>query len=344
VRTEGVYVRSLGAFLPETVSVSSAVDEGLLDAHDAEVYGLTGIAIAGELPAPDMALSAVRQALDRCGQDPAALDLLLYASVWHQGPSGWCPQYYIQRHAGAGNATAAEVRQGCMGMFSALELAARWLMGSPDGGSALVTSADNFNSPQIDRWRFSPHYIMADAGCAAVLSTEPGFARVCSIGSVTLAEYETLHRPPEPLFPPGAGLGRPMNFANTKAQWLDSGARSSGGPLALVRAQDELVADTLSEAGIDLDEVALVAYVHGSRDRVEGRAMIPLGIPLSRSMWEFSRTVGHIGASDQIVSLDHYVTEGKLGPGDHVLMLGVGPGLNIACAVIEILERPAWAN
>jgi 3-oxoacyl-[acyl-carrier-protein] synthase-3 len=339
-----VYVRSLGTFLPETVSVSSAVAKGLLDAQDAEAYGLTEIAIAGELPAPDMALSAVRQALDRCGQDPAALDLLLYASVWYQGPSGWCPQYYIQRHAGAGNATAADVRQGCMGMFSALELAARWLMGSPDGGSALVTSADNFNSPQIDRWRFSPHYVMGDAGCAAVLSTEPGFAWVCSISSVTLAEYEALHRPPEPLFPPGAALGRPMDFAKANEQWLDSGVRSPEGPLMLVRTQDELVADTLSEAGIGLDEVTLVAYVHASRERVEDRAMIPLGLPLSRSMWEFSRTVGHIGASDQIVSLDHFVTSGKLGPGDHALLLGVGPGLNIACAVIEILERPAWAN
>jgi 3-oxoacyl-[acyl-carrier-protein] synthase-3 len=341
VRTPEIYLASVGSFLPDKLSVSDAVALGLVDPREAEEYELSSITVAGEIPAPDMALSAVRTALNRCSQDPAELDLLLYASVWHQGPPGWCPQYYIQRHVRAGRATAAEARQGCMGIFSALELAAGYLHGH-ESGTALLTSGDNFNSPAIDRWRTSPHYVMADGGCALILSTKPGFARLRAICSVTLPEYEERHRDAEPLFPPGAATGRRVDYTATEQRWAETTPPDA--PLHVVRTQDELVQRTLAEADVDLDDIARVAYVHASRSMIEGRAMVPLGLPMSKSTWDFCRTTGHVGASDQILALDHLVTTGGVGVGDHVLLLGLGPGLNIACAVVEILERPMWTE
>jgi 3-oxoacyl-[acyl-carrier-protein] synthase-3/clorobiocin biosynthesis protein CloN2 len=69
-----------------------------------------------------------------------------------------------------------------------------------------------------------------------------------------------------------------------------------------------------------------------------------LGIPGSRSTWEFGRTLGHCGASDQIIALEHLVRGGGLGPGDHLLMFAYGPGVTISAAVVEILEAPVWAR
>ncbi|MEV0261162.1 ketoacyl-ACP synthase III family protein [Streptomyces sp. NPDC050617] len=344
MKTKDVFVGGLGVYVPEKMSMESAVAEGMIDAAAAKEYDFAGIAVAGETPAPEMALHAVREALQRSGKDQSELGMLLYASVWYQGPDGWCPQYYIQRHAVGGNVVAAEVRQGCMGMFSALELAAGYLMGVPERDSAVITSADNFNSPRIDRLRFSPHFPMADAGCAVVLTRTPGFARLESVNAVTLPEYEGMHRSGEPMFPPGETLGRPLNFAATKKHWMENAEQPPGGPLPIIAAQDELVTRTLEESGIEIDDVTKVAYVNGSRGRVEGRGMIPLGLPMSRSTWDFSRTIGHAGASDQFISLEHLVRTGELGPGDHFLMLGVGPGFNIACAVFSILERPSWVD
>ncbi|MEW1775924.1 3-oxoacyl-[acyl-carrier-protein] synthase III C-terminal domain-containing protein [Streptomyces sp. NPDC086777] len=108
-------------------------------------------------------------------------------------------------------------------------------------------------------------------------------------------------------------------------------------------AQDELVGRTLDEAGITMEDVSRVACANGSRERVEGRAMIPLDLPMSLSTWEQGRTVGHIGASDQMVALEQLLLSGELRRGDPFLMLGVGPGLNIACAVIEIIKNPHWS-
>jgi 3-oxoacyl-[acyl-carrier-protein] synthase-3 len=343
MKTPDVLISGLGSFLPDRVPIGWAVQRGLIGGADAERYGITSVTVAGEVPAPELAVRACRQALERAGQDAASLSLLLYVSVWYQGPHGWCPQYYVQRHTGAGRATAAEIRQGCMGMFSALELAASHLLASAEHEAALVTSGDNFTSPLLERWRFSPHFVMGDAGCAVVLSRRAGFARLKAINAVTLPEYEAMHRGPEPLYPPGATLPGRLDFGDSKDRWLDGPDRDPAGPLKLVAAQDELVERTLDEAAIKLDEVTRVAYANGSRERVEGRAMVPLGLPMSLSTWEQGRTIGHIGASDQVVALEQLLESGSLRPGDHFLMLGVGPGLNIACAVIEILETPHWS-
>ncbi|WP_322769859.1 3-oxoacyl-[acyl-carrier-protein] synthase III C-terminal domain-containing protein [Frankia sp. Cr1] len=231
-----------------------------------------------------------------------------------------------------------------MGLFSALELATSHLLASDEHETALVTSGDNFTSPILDRWRFSPHFVMGDAGSAVVLSRRKGFARLKPINAVTLPEYEAMHRGPEPLYPPGATSPGKLDFGNSKDRWLDGPDRDPAGPLQLIAAQDKLVSRTLDEAAITLDDITRVAYANGSRERVHDRAMVPLGLPMSLSTWEQGRTVGHIGASDQIVALEQFLADGSLQPGDHFLMLGVGPGLNIASAVIEIIETPHWAD
>lgn len=344
VKATGVRLAGLGSFLPPPVDIDRAVRDELIDAQAARRYGIQSVTDAGEVPAPELALRATRTALERAGFAGHELSLVLYVSVWHQGPHGWCPQYYVQRGIGASQATAAEVRQGCMGMFSALELGATHLMANPAHTAALLTSGDNFNSPLLDRWRFSPHFVMGDAGSAVVLTSDDGFARLCAINAVTLPEYETMHRDAAPLFPPGSTLGKKLSFGESKKNWLDARPVGDDGPLRLVAAQEEIVSRTLEESEIELTDVTRVGYVNGSRERVEGRAMIPLGLPMSRSTWEQGRTVGHIGASDQLVALEHLLGRGELTAGDHFLMLGVGPGLNIACAVFEILRTPAWAE
>jgi 3-oxoacyl-[acyl-carrier-protein] synthase III len=176
-----------------------------------------------------------------------------------------------------------------------------------------------------------------------VLSRRKGFARLKAINAVTLPEYEAMHRGPGPLYPPGATLPGKLDFGNTKHRWLDGPDRDPVGPLKLVAAQDELVSRTLDESEITLKDITRVAYPNGSRERVEDRAMVPLGLPMSISTWEQGRTVGHIGASDQIVALEQLLESGSFRRGDHLLMLGVGPGINIACAVIEIIETPYWS-
>ncbi|MFJ8691304.1 ketoacyl-ACP synthase III family protein [Streptomyces roseolilacinus] len=353
MRTPDVFIKGLGVFLPGTVTVEEAVEKGWYPAFEAELHELGGAAVAGATPAPEMALRAAREAYERCGHRPGDTDLLLYADSWHQGPDGWQPQYHLQRHLVGDDVLAVEVRQGCNGMFGALELGAGYLRGRAAGAgggraaTALLVAADNFGTPMMDRWTMGPGYVAGDAACAVLLTTEPSFARLLAVGSAAVSEAEQMHRGAEPLFPPGPTTGRPLDFRARNAEFKEAALADGVGTGALVRVHGrtlELVERTLSEAGIGLGDVTRVAYMNYSREIVEQRCMAALGLPLEKSTWEFGRTVGHLGAGDQVVSLDHLLRTGELGPGDHLLMLGVGPGVTLSCAVVRILRSAPWCS
>ncbi|MGR6918506.1 ketoacyl-ACP synthase III family protein [[Actinomadura] parvosata] len=340
MRTSGTYLRSIGVHLPPVVTIETAVARGRYPADEVEPFGLKGAAVAGDVPAPELGLRAARQAFERAGGlSPHDLDLLLYCDVWHQGPEGWAPQYYLQRHLTGGHVPAVELRQGCCGLFNALQLAAGYLR---PGGSALLVGADNHGTPLVDRWRMIEGTVMGDAGCALLLTTDTGLAELCAVNVTVLPEAEAVNDGGVPMWPPDATVGRPLDFAARNREFrkrlLDGdGARVM---LAIQTTMIELADRTLKEAGITLDDVAKVAFPHVRRDDVEHRGVNWFGLTLADTTWEYGARVGHLGVSDQFVALHDLLATGALAPGDHVLLLGFGAGTTLAAAVLRILDVP----
>jgi 3-oxoacyl-[acyl-carrier-protein] synthase-3 len=339
--TPDTYLRSIGVYLPAVVSIETAVAEGRYPADEAEYFRLRGAAVAGEIPAPELALRAARHAFERSGGvSPGDLDLLLYTDVWHQGPEGWDPQYYLQQHLVGGDVLAVELRHGCCGLFSALQLTAGYLR--PESGTALLVGADNHGTPLVDRWRMIEGTVMGDAGCALLITTDTGFAQVRSINVTVLPEAEAVNDGRVPMFPPDATAGRPLDFAARNREFRKRLLEGDGADvmLAIQKTLLELVDRTLKEAGITLSEVTRVAFPHGRRDDLEHRGLNWFGLTMADTTWEFGAGVGHLGVSDQFVALDHLLATGALAVGDHVLLIGLGAGTTMACAVLEILCIP----
>jgi 3-oxoacyl-[acyl-carrier-protein] synthase-3 len=338
-----LYLAALGVHLPERmVSTRQAVAAGWYDADDLEEAGLTGLPEAGTRAAPDMAVRAAGQCLKRAAADAGDIDLLVHASAFPQGPEMWSPHAYVLRELGGGDVSALEVRQGCNGMFAALEVAAALLRADPRRTTALLTAADNLGSPLVDRWRSGgPAFILGDAACALLLTKQPGFARLAALRSTTVPELEGMHRGAEPLYPPGATSGRAIDLADRAVHF---GRHTM--PLAEATA---IVADrqactaraALADAGLRPDDVAVVVHANAARWLAE-LWMAALGLPMSRSAWDVGRTVGHVGSSDQIVGLDRLLTGGRLRQGDHVLLMGSAPGFSIAAAVLQLTEEAPW--
>jgi 3-oxoacyl-[acyl-carrier-protein] synthase III len=343
MRTPGLFVNGTGACVADRVAVAEAVAAGWYDPEDAESSGFVSIAVAGEVPAVDLALHASQTALEHAQTRAASLSHLFYADVYHSGPEGWLPYSYLQRRLAAGHVFGAGVRQGCNGMFGALALTDAVLRTAPDGRAALLVAADNFSSPSLDRWRCNPGLVMADGGGALVLSRERGFAEVLSVGSVNLPELERMHRGSTPLHPADATTGRPPDFDARFAEFAGSGGLGPGSGLEFVQRFVGLVDRLLGEAGLALDQVARVLFNHAGRDVVEDR-LGPLGIKLDDTAWEFGSTVGHVGAADHLIAFDHLLSSGAVVAGSHLLLLGVGPGVNIAGAVIRVLAAPPWVS
>ncbi len=345
MRIPDTFIKGLGAYLPGRVTAQWAVGQGLYDAEEIELHGVTATAVAGQTPAPEMAHRAAQQALKRCGHSASDLDLLLYVATWHQGPEGWLPHSYLQRHLVGNEVPAIEIRQGCNGMFSAMELASCQLRAEPQRTAALLVAADNYGTPLVNRWDMGRGYVGGDAATAVLLTKERGFAQVLSVCSATVSEAEEMHRGDEALFPPGITIGQGLDFGARNEEYLRKARSQPVGTAPLLKIHQktlEVVDRALAESGITIADVTRVAFMNVSREIVEQRCMAALGLPMSKSTWAFGRAVGHCGASDQILALDHLLGAGQLHPGDHVLMLGTGPGVMLASAIIQVLDAPPW--
>lgn len=340
MKIDDVFIAGLGVYLADPFPTEDAIEQGLYDQEDYEKNGLTATLIAGEISAPEMAVMAAREALARSEVDPVTVDLLLHAHIHHQGPEGWSPAAYVQQAVLDTDAPAIELQQGCNGMLIAMELATCYLRSAPGRTAALLTAADNFASPLIDRWRSAPGFLVGDAASAVLLSTQGGFARLRAAGSITISELESLHRGGEPLFPPGAVSRRKVNLRERSAFFRENKKMFVDALKQINQGLVELVDEVLADAEIKITDIARVVCVNMARYVTEQWLARPLGVPLSRTTWDFGRGIGHTGASDQIISFDHLLRTGQLRPGDHVLLTGIAAGMSIATTVVEILELP----
>jgi 3-oxoacyl-[acyl-carrier-protein] synthase-3 len=310
MRIEGIHLAGIGVELPPSVPADAA----------AAADGWTGAAVAGDTPAPDLAVTAARRAL--ADTDPGEFGVVLHSALLHQGPEGWPVAHYVQRNTVGGAAPALEIRQGCNGMVTAVELAVTHLLAT-GGRAALVTGADNFGVPAVDRWRYAHGArtnrgsILGDAGTAVVLSRRPGFARLLAIGSMSLPDLEPMYRGDRPLFPPGG----PMDFGARLAEFA-------------ARAPEEFA--LAKKAGVPAGAITRATHVLAGAVRYVESVLAPLGIDPARGVLEFGRGVGHLGVNDHVAALHHLLTTGRLGSGDHVLVLANGVGVALSCAVLRI--------
>jgi 3-oxoacyl-[acyl-carrier-protein] synthase-3 len=343
MRFPDVYLAGLGTWLPEPVSVREAAEQGLCDRSLWEKTGWESTRIAGDVPPPEMAVRAARQALRRSGLEGQPFSLVIHTGVSHQGPDSWSPQHYVQRHTVGGDGLAIYLREGCQGMLAALTVAAPYLSALDGGGAALVTGADNYGHPLVNRWNCQADTVFADAAAAIVLSSRGGFARLRAVTSTSVPEMEEMMRGGNALFPPTATMGIPMDLRPNgivpiRDMSFDEVNRK-------VRASHQsVVMDALDEAGISVSDVSRVSLGFAVGARYITDVIRPLGFDGHRTDWllEYGRTVGHAGSPDPILGLAHLMEKGMVSSGDHVLLIASSWMLARTCAVVEILHAPAW--
>jgi 3-oxoacyl-[acyl-carrier-protein] synthase-3 len=101
---------------------------------------------------------------------------------------------------------------------------------------------------------------------------------------------------------------------------------------------------TIAEADIDVSDITRVAHVFSGQESYLKVILDPIGLRPEQGLLEFGRGLGHLTVNDQVVGLDHLVTTGQVGPGDHVLIVAHGGGVSITCAVVRIDSTPEWAG
>jgi clorobiocin biosynthesis protein CloN2 len=349
MRAQDIYVSGMGVFLPEILSVETAVERGLFPADQVEGQGYTGIAVAGDLPAPEMALRAGQDALKQSQVSPSDIAALFYVDSWHQGPEGWLPQFYLQHYLVGDGADmlAVEVKHGCNGTFSAIELAIGTLRAESQRKAALITASDNFGTPHMNRWDPGGNFCVAgDGSSALVLTKEPGFAQLLSFCTDSFSIMEEACRAGVNMFPPGPTVGQQLDFfARVEAFKQKAVAEGIAWTLPLKHQQKNIgcMRRALAEAGVEASDITRVIVHNLAREETEPYLGV-LGFPLAQSTWDYGRGIGHLGASDHVISIHHLLTTDQLRAGDHLLLCGFGAGNTYKAAVIKILAIPEWVS
>lgn len=348
MHARNIWIAGIGVYVPPAQEIS--LTETASDAAGDGRWGADRVAtvsVAGDMSAPDMALHAARRAFASSPASPGDVSLLIYTDVWHQGPDGWGPHSYLQRHLGLDHALAVELRAGCTGVFSAMELAISHLQQRGPTDAALIVSSDNFGTKLVDRWCMGPFQgAVGDGASAILLSRRPGFARVRSIAGTTFSEMEATHREGEPLFPPSVTEGRYMDLGSRAAKFQARAMRQGQWMNFLMGHRDRgigVVDEALADAGADGRDISRV-LIHSMPEPTATTYLESLGYALDQSSWSFAETLGHVGASDHVLALHHLLAAGELAPADLVLLTGFSPGVVYKAMVLEIVDVQPFRN
>ncbi|MGH7474655.1 MAG: beta-ketoacyl-ACP synthase III [Longimicrobiales bacterium] len=324
-----VEIAAMGRFLPERV-LTNAELEKMVDTTDEWITERTGIRerrIAdADTGAAVMGTAAACTAMQRAGVQPGEVDLIVVATATPDRllPSTACD---IQAMLGATNAAAFDVSAACTGFIYALDVAEAHLAAGR-GEIALVISAEKMSA--ITDWSDRTTCVLFGdgAGAAVLRRTQNGQDR--GILSSFIRSDGTLA---ELLWRPAGGARIPMDYAVIDER--SHLVRMAGREVfkAAVRSMAEAADMALQRAGLTGDDIDLLVPHQANMRIIEATAKYA-GIPMEKVFVNIHK-YGNMSSATVPIALDEAVEEGRLEPGDHVLMVAFGAGFTWGSSVVR---------
>ena len=327
--TRSAAILGVGSALPDLV----VPNDRFRDSSDEWIRTRTGIAerrfvVEGET-ASTLAIAAARPALESAGVDPAAVDLVIVATVSGDQPLPTTAAYVQQElgtHGGGFDLGAA-----CAGFVYGLAVADTMVTaGSSD--MALVIGTECL-SRYINFEDRSTAVLFGDGAGAVVLgaSDEPG---------VLTSLLELDGSGSELLTIPAGGSKMPASEA-TLAEHGHKIHMPDGGEVfrRAVVGMAEACASLLDKAGYTADDVSLL-IPHQANARIIKAVAKRLGFPMERVVLDIE-SVGNTSAASVPIALDRAWRAGRVSPGDLVLTVAFGGGLTWGANLVRwTMEAP----
>ncbi len=304
-------ITGTGSYLPEKVLTNRDL-EAIVDTTDEWIVARTGIRerhIAADHEfTSDLAAHAARRALEAAGRRPEDVDLILVGTSTPDMvfPSTAC---LVQAKLGVRRGAAFDVQAVCSGFVYALAVADLFVR-SGANRCALVIGAEIFS--RILDWKDRATCVLFGDGAGAVVleaSEQPG---------VLSSHLHADGRHADILNTPGHVCRGAIQGDPTLK--MDGGAVFKLAVRVLEdSAREALAANAMTVADVD-------AYIaHQANVRILSHVSRKLGVPDARCVVTVDRHANTSAASIPL-ALDVAVRDGRVKPGDVVLLQGVGGG------------------
>ncbi|MDP1718426.1 MAG: beta-ketoacyl-ACP synthase III [Burkholderiales bacterium] len=309
-----------GSYLPEKVLTNRDL-EAIMDTSDEWIFSRTGIRqrhiAADNENTSDLALVASRRAIEAAGITPQDIGLIVLATSTPDMvfPSVAC---FLQAKLGIKGSPAFDVQAVCSGFVYGLAIADQF-MKSGQYEHILVVGAEIFS--RILDWNDRGTCVLFGDGAGAVVlkkSSEPGIL--------------------------SSHLHADGNYANIlSVPGSVSGGKVSGQPLLQMEggtvfkfavkvlgevAEEALAANQLQKSDIDW------LIPHQANMRIIQATARKLGLDMDKVVATVERHANTSAASVPL-ALDEAVRDGRIRPGQHVLLEGVGGGFTWGAVLVK---------
>ena len=321
-------ITATGAHLPERVLTNDELAE-IVDTNNDWIIERTGIH-ERRIAAPDetsstLGAEAARNALAAAGIDGKEIDLVLVGTCT---PDGMFPSVAsrIQHAIGATNAGAFDVNAACTGYLSALSTATQFIANGA-ARRVMVVGAETLS--RIVDWTDRGTCVLFGDGAGATLLEQATPGEPGAIESLILrsdgGQAESLYA--------GGPAGPENNPLSHDASIVMDGRAVFR---AAVEDMSSACRTALDEAGLTTDDIAL-CVPHQANERIIRAVARNLGIEMDRVFMNVDR-YGNTSSATIPIALHEANIEGRLKPGDHILMTVIGGGLAWGAMVAQ------WGN
>ena len=328
-----VGVLGFGTFLPRAIETASqiAARSGIPEAILREKMGIRQRHAAGDDETVTMmATCAAKQAIAQAGIDPAQINLVISHGSEHKDHLVWNAAAKIMHDVGATNAYAFEMYALCAGAPIALHTARSMMAGDPRLRYVLLAAGSRENDLINFRNERSRFMFNFGAGGGAMLLSRNADKNLILGASAftdgTLSEAVILTESAigdgEPVV--GELRGRlDVTDADYMAQRL--------GDVSLPNFV-RVITEAIEQSGASLSDVRFLGITHMKRSFYL-QILDSIGLKPEQSI--YLEDYGHIQSVDQVLALELGLAQGKIQPGDLIVLAGAGTGYTWSATAVR---------
>lgn len=325
----GSRIAGIGAYAPERVLTNSDLEK-MVDTSDQWITERTGIkqrriAAEGE-NASDMAVAAARRALAAAELGPADLDMIIVGTISGDLPMPACAAF-VQQKLGAGHIPSFDVSAACAGFLYGLSIADQFIRTGMN--KAVLVIGVELLSRILDWNDRATCVLFGDGAGAAVVVPAGNDGR--GILSTKLYTDSSLT---QSLCIPAGGTRERLTPAALEAR--RDRVKMIGSDIFRIAVKNLTGASrsAIVEAGLEPGAVDWVVP-HQANLRIISQVAQRLDIPFDRFVINIDR-FGNTSSASIPIALDEALRDGRIKPGDTVLMCALGAGISWASALVRI--------
>jgi 3-oxoacyl-[acyl-carrier-protein] synthase-3 len=323
-----------GHFLPPVVRTNADLEK-LVDTSDAWITERTGIKERRVAPdgivTSDMATSAAQEALAMAGLKATELDMIIVGTVTPDMPMP-ATAAFVQQKLGAGQCPAFDVSAACAGFLFGLSIADQFIT-TGQMRHVLVVGVELLS--RVIDWTDRTTCVLFGDGAGAVVigPADPNDEGDRPRGILSTSIY-TDGSLAASLWIRGGGSVLPATHATVDQGLHYVQMRGQDIFKSAVRNLCSASKDALQRAGVSAADLDWVC-AHQANKRIIDQVVDRLELPSEKVLMNIDR-VGNTSSASIPILLDQSMRQGKVRPGETVLMCALGAGISWGGAVVRV--------